>query len=565
MIVAIDNSMSMQAGDRWEKSKNWALDQLATLNPGDEAGLLLMNPSPTWLVPITDDFSRVHAALQEVRPGYEATRYEPALRMAGEALLAYPAGAKTIVWMGDEQQSGWVGTAFKQPLPPGVKILFGETEPLPKRQAAILAAHWLAETGTTALEASVRLFAPDRDKRHLSVQAGGQTLADQEVELIRGVETRIRIPLKLPQGQIPDGVRITLDADDLPAGGTVWLADLPGASTPVLFQPVASGADYLSDALQSTQKLTDSALEAKPVSKGDWPPASVAILRDSACFTPPLSAQLERFIATGGALWIFVDGSPRQTAWLKQQGIQATAKPEDQIPWHLCDWDPQHPILAGFADQGILPLMEIEFNRGFNLEGDSLSPVAKWPDGSTAIAEFNSQGHHLFLCGFPLDRAATDWLVRPSFVPFVHQTVRWLALQTNVRSEWHVGDTIPLPSPQGSWRAIDSPRPEPPRNVTGSVRPTLPGLFEYSDGKQRRVFAVNVPPSECDLSPWQDRGQLLALESSKPAVPDWSAHRAALPLSDEVAESQQRLWWWLLAFCGAGMLAELALANRTTI
>jgi hypothetical protein len=112
---------------------------------------------------------------------------------------------------------------------------------------------------------------------------------------------------------------------------------------------------------------------------------------------------------------------------------------------------------------------------------------------------------------------------------------------------------------------LDSPLPEPERQVSGSVRPTAPGLFEFSAGMEKRIFAVNTPPAESDLTPLPDASPLALLESKAGIDRQFAARSDALKLSNEAAEAQQRLWWWLLAVCAAALLAELALANRTAL
>jgi hypothetical protein len=93
----------------------------------------------------------------------------------------------------------------------------------------------------------------------------------------------------------------------------------------------------------------------------------------------------------------------------------------------------------------------------------------------------------------------------------------------------------------------------------------VPGLYEFFDGKTRQDFAVNTPLSESDLAPWPDAVQLTAFESKADPQKVDAVNEAAMRLSDEVAESRQRLWWWLLALAGVALLGELAVANRTSI
>ncbi|MEP6662800.1 MAG: BatA domain-containing protein [Verrucomicrobiota bacterium] len=557
MVIALDNSMSMQTRGRWETAQRQAMEQLDQLGAGDQAALLWMQPEPAWLVPMTDDLARVRKALETARPGFEKTRYAKPLRLAAATLAAQVAGTKKLVWIGDEQNIGWRSADLTEKLPAGVSVHFLEPAPAPPRQAAIIALR--KSIGTTGgLEVTIRQFHATPDVRQLTVRDGDRVLAEQNVSLRPG-DNRISVALPWPTGAM--GLRVSLDPDDLVADDSAWMALNVTATNTVLLDAVAE-TDFLAHAIKATQKLDETGWQSAPLPQGIWPLESVAVLRNAHDFRNPLLAQLNRFFAAGGPLLIFLDGSAEQTAWLKGQGIQVNARPVTDEPLHLRDWDSEHPILSAFAGQSLLPLLEVEFYRGFNLSGDALVPLANWRDGKIALAEWTTDGRRLLLAGFPAGREAMNWPTKPSFVPFVHQALQWLGSFHESRENWHVGERIPLPEGGGRWRALDTPIPQPDQMVKGDVQPSIPGLYEFSGTGTRKIFAVNVPTEESDLSPWPHLEQLAALES-KDAPQEMKA--SALPISSEIAENRQRLWWWMLALAGLLLLAELALANRTSL
>jgi hypothetical protein len=371
-----------------------------------------------------------------------------------------------------------------------MKIRFAESAPEPGHQAAITSLQWSLDK--PGLVANVRLFAPLQDRRRITVSAGGRSLAEQTVTLRAG-DNKILLPFSPPENA--DGFRVAMDADDLPADDTAWIVPQKSAADTVLLDAVAD-TDFLAHALRSTEKLGTAALKPEPLPEKNWPADSVVILRGDDAFRPPQLEQLDRFFDAGGALCVFLDGSAGQLGWLEKHGIAATVRKTSEDAWHLQDWDPDHPVLAAFAGQSLLPLLSVEFHRGFNLAGSQLAPVADWPDGKMALAEWSDGGHRLLLAGFPMNRAATDWPTQPSFVPFVHQTVRWLGSFEEKRDDWRVGDTISLPATNGTWRVLDGPAMRQARSAGGSIRPDAPGLYEFAGGGARRIFAVNTPANK---------------------------------------------------------------------
>jgi len=559
LVIALDNSMSQQARGRWDETRRWSLNQLDALGPGDQAALLVMEPEPVWLVRLTEDRAQVRGALMAVQPGYEKTRYARPLRLAGDTLASTSAETKILAWAADEQRTGWRGADLAQTLPPGVTFRFLDVMPAPRRQAAIVELSQ-SENATNGLDVIIRQFQDLPDQRTLTVNAGQTQIATQTVSLRAG-DNKLHIACTWPADA--PGLRVSLDPDDLPADDSAWLATAAASTTNTVRIDTATETDFLAHALRATQKIDGAACEAEPLPDRAWPADAAVILRNEASFRDTALTRLNQFCAAGGAAWIFVDGSAAQKEWLEQHGVRVDQRPAPAEPWHLRDWDTGHPALAAFARQNLLPLLEVEFYRGFNLTGGALAPVANWPDGKAALAEVEAGGQRLFIAGFPPDRDSTDWPTRQSFVPFVHGTARWLGTFKSAHRNWRVGDTIPLPDSGGRWRPLDTPVAVSERTVSGSVRPETPGLYEFTGGGSRQIFTVNTPVEESDLTPWPNPGQLAALQSP-PAAPPNTRPAAAPPAAWAGAENRQRLWWWLLLAGACVLLAELALANRTS-
>jgi hypothetical protein len=139
----------------------------------------------------------------------------------------------------------------------------------------------------------------------------------------------------------------------------------------------------------------------------------------------------------------------------------------------------------------------------------------------------------------------------------------WLMRQQHGASDWRVGDVIALPG-EGTWKCVEGPGATTVTMVSGSVRPQAPGVYDFTSNGQSHLYAVNVKTDESDPTIWPTPSDFASL--TRPgANPAPAVASVAMALSGEEEENRQRVWWWLLALAVILILAELRLANRTSM
>src|ERR1044071_5975015 len=86
VVVLVDTSYSMGYGDRWERARAAAHDQISKLQPSDRASIVLFASGAEIALRSTAEQEALTAAVAAAKPGAAATRYAPALKVAGSIL-----------------------------------------------------------------------------------------------------------------------------------------------------------------------------------------------------------------------------------------------------------------------------------------------------------------------------------------------------------------------------------------------------------------------------------------------------------------------------------------------
>jgi hypothetical protein len=573
VIVVVDNSYSMQAAGRSAAVEAWLAPQLASLRAPDQLGVLVMHPSPTWLVPLSADLEAGREALKSLPQSYETSHYRAGIELAGAKLALSSLQQKQTLLAADQQQLGWGGVRFDRPLPPGVKLFPAPPAAAPKRQAAIVGLKAARiGGGKVALDATVRGYSAESDERTVTFYANEKAVGTQRAVLAGGRPQTVHIEFAAADINAPLMLHATIDADELTVDDIAYAALAGANDRHVILTAGKAGeaVDFLGLALGAVRggKLPAFRVDAPSAADAAWQPSSVAVLRGSAPFRGNAARTLETFLEAGGSAWVICDGSPEQTAWLARQGV--TTKPARTTGGEklkLRDLALDHPLFAPFAGHSIAALLAPTFHRGWTLQGALLEPLARWPDRSVAVAEVPTSGGRLLITGFGDTRADSTFPVEASYLPFIHQAVTWLAQNPMAAPiDCRVGATLTLPG-KGTWRSVLGPKPIPQVEVDGFVLPTSPGLYAFEQpNAPKRFYAVNLDTVESDLTPWPTPGDFPKLSSAEPAgapARQVAEKSRPEPAIDAGLVDERQVWWWLLVAAVGVLFLELALANRT--
>jgi hypothetical protein len=121
-VVLLDNSFSMQFGNRFEKAKSRTLQVLDGLKSTDTVQLVAYSDATTVLNNLQTDRSALRSLVQNLRPTHRKTNHLGALKLAQQLLASAPNDRLEIDWISDFQQTGWAESAEETTLMEGVTI-----------------------------------------------------------------------------------------------------------------------------------------------------------------------------------------------------------------------------------------------------------------------------------------------------------------------------------------------------------------------------------------------------------------------------------------------------------
>lgn len=316
------------------------------------------------------------------------------------------------------------------------------------------------------------------------------------------------------------------------------------------------------------------------------------VLTDLDAPSAALSDALAARVRAGMGLLLFPGAGSRRDDWQKFLGertkllpaaIGAPVEHLDGGGLSLATDKLDHPIVSFFTDAEHRPFWAApRFKKSFVLtapaDDQAVRVVARFADGTPWCLERTVGAGSVLLFATPLDRAWSDFPLRPAFVMAITRAVQHAALGWSSRLAHLTNEPLSVEVPARFGRAriqvgqpdgtttLVTPVPGPNNTLRADVASTgRSGFYRLwaegagSANTELGLFAVNPPAEESDLTPLtreQAQGRLGTLT-------------AAYVGADEDAEKGLRgsragieLWPWLLGAAIACLLTEMFLGQH---
>jgi len=552
-VVALDTSMSLSAPGRFERARALATEAIEGAPSGDRVGVVTFADQAQVVAPLSTDRGLAAAAVAAAEPGYGATRYQVALNAAAEMFEDRPG---EIVVVTDLQERGWEA-GVPASLPASVRVRIVDVGPLPpnfdvaavRREGDRIVAT-VRNTGPTPRQARVRVtIVPGPTAATGALAAGADTAiasagdalasvgpnqsAEVVLPLVRGAAAAVHVEdpeglagddtryLLIEQAGRPSVAVVTANGDLAREAFYLHQALLAPGSGGAAFQVTGVGASQLSG-------WSDGRLDAQ---------AAVVLLA-----TRGLDRRgrelLAGFVRRGGGLLLAagpdVDSDVAADALARTVTLAMPARSAPAARTRaLAPADSRHPVFRAFSAGGAT-LGLARFPRVAAVSGATCQTLARFTTGEPALAECPGPGDgRTLVFASDLDNRWNDFPLHSAFVPFVHETVRYLSGSRIRSSEYLVGG---VPSGVAS----------------------RPGVAEIPGGADvpARWAVVNVDPDESDPG----RVSAEAFHASITRLEDAVQSSGSVEVAEQ--EDRQHLWQYVLALMLVVLATESLVAAR---
>ena len=591
IVLLLDQSYSMGYGDHWARAQAAARQALDTLGADDRATLVLFAQSARAGTQATVDHASLRAAIDRAEVGVGVTRFGPPLKLAEGILERSELAEREVILISDFQKNAWVGdeaiefaegivlrpvsVAESDTSNVAVTVVAFDREPFGAGEQVTASARLINRSPQPAAGVSVTLTIDGRDvaTQAVNLEANGAAVVSLEPFIIANSPRR-------------GTVRVGDDA--LAQDNEFHFVLSPGQIVSVLIVDAASpsydASLYLERALDigSTPAFQTEVISLSELDAATLDGRSLIMLNDTAPPAGSAGQALADFVEAGGGLLVVLGEQVRWTAEapdLLPGSFGAPAGRTGTRGRALGYIDYSHPVFDIFSAPRSGDLSSARFfqHRPFTVSNPE-AVLARFDDGSVALSERRIGRGRVLAWSSTLDSYWNDLVLKPVFLPFVHQLAKYLAGYVEP-TEWHTAAQV---LDVAGLYAANGRRLAPERDDPVAVSPDgarLPMrindsavLFELADQGFYEIHtpgaevdrpvavAVNADRRESDLTmldPDELAGAITGRAGGR--APGNLVARARTPAEQE---GRQALWRYLLVAVLLLLAADTVLSNR---
>ena len=593
VVILVDQSHSMQYGDHWDRAVEQAHAAVDALGPTDRGTVVFFAERAQAVGQSTTDIAALKAAIDAAEPTAGATRFGPALQLAGRVLSESEQPDLEVVLISDFQRSGWDRMADVR-LPGGTTVTpvdLSEGE-IANLSVAFVSVRQDAESGQQRALVSTRIVNGGGEAVAgvpVSLVLNGQQVQQQSVDLEpHGSEAVTFSPVLLPQGLSRGVVRAGTDA--LPEDNEFRFVLTPSNSLSALILEGSNARQNQSLYLRRALAIGDRPsfrVDVRPLRQfrlSDLDGRALVVLNEAPFPTGEAGRRIREFVEAGGGLLVALGEANGPGAWPAEIADMIPGTVGERVdpargPTALATLEYGSPVFDVFSAPRSGDFASAKFFRYRRLSlPEQGSVLARFSDGQPALAEHAVGDGLVLVWTSTLDTHWNELALQPVYLPFVHRVARHISGYEEVRTAFTVGEVVELagdtPDPllRALWRAGRELVVEAPSGARQVVMPDdarhvveLPenGFFEIRQlepgSVPPTVVAANLDPRESDIARLdleEFLGSVVPFETAG-GVP-----ARVRELTVQERERRQQLWWYLLVAALLVLMAETALSNR---
>lgn len=568
-VLAIDNSLSMRAGDLLSQAKEMAKSVVSGLHPGQRAEVIAFGSRVQVMSEVTDDRTSLNAAIASIEPSDTRTSFgelSRSLRSIANSLRL----PLTVHLYSDMQQSGMPSNFNDLRLNAEIKL---EPHPLEKKAEAnftvenVVAPRRVYDGKKQRVLATVAGYNNQKATKKVTLKLNGREIESKSVEVAENGRASVEfLSLDVPYGLGNKG-EVSIDSGDaLPADDvfnfTVERTDPrhalfieePGDTQALLYFKAALEASGQS-AFAIDPATIDQVANVSPDKY------AFVVISDVGSVPANFETQLKNYVRAGGdvliALGHMSTGRPSvPVADLPIVGTNYAGREGDRF--QTAAWlDPSHPSILKDSHWE-----DVKFFRAIRVQPMAARVVARLGDQMPLLLDEQLGDGHILVFTSTFDNLDNDLPLHASWVPFVEQTARYLGRLDESPPSVQVGMFAELRDSKEKGAAVDVVDPKGDRVLSldeatkaQNVQFTMSGFYDIRRPNGRsELVAVNSDRRESDLTPaapealglWQNT-------ASGSATGGGTTAENQKPLS---------LWWYVMLAVLALAVAESLLGNQ---